>query len=129
MMAASASSLGMNTKFDSDAIRQTRRQLGLSQTQLSVRLGCTVETIRNWENQRSTPSGFHVERIRALCLAQGVAPPLLYPGAGEGIVAAKPAGYGKSQANTAAWLPQASETEVLRHKRYVGGDSAPDPVQ
>lgn len=38
-------------------VRRVRRRLGLSQTQFSVQIGVSLETIRNWEQGKRSPTG------------------------------------------------------------------------
>ncbi|WP_126147278.1 helix-turn-helix domain-containing protein [Synechococcus elongatus] len=38
-------------------VRRVRRRLGLSQIQFSVQIGVSLETIRNWEQGKRSPTG------------------------------------------------------------------------
>lgn len=38
-------------------MRRVRRRLGLSQVELSVRIGVSIKTIRDWEQGRQSPTG------------------------------------------------------------------------
>lgn len=53
----------MKKKFNSESIRELRRLEGLSQNKLARILEVAPETIRNYENGRSTPTGFVVDFI------------------------------------------------------------------
>lgn len=53
------------------SIRRLRRQMGLSQQELAVRLGVALPTVSRWENRRSKPSPLALDRIEALLRDMG----------------------------------------------------------
>jgi transcriptional regulator with XRE-family HTH domain len=46
-------------------IRCVRRHLNVSQESLAEVVGCTRQTISNWENGRTVPSRYDVSRVAA----------------------------------------------------------------
>lgn len=50
-------------RFNPNAIRTLRKLEDLSQTKLAKRLEVTPDTIRNYEQGKSAPSGYVVDRI------------------------------------------------------------------
>ena len=50
-------------EFNPDAIKELRRLENLSQNKLARILGITPESVRNYEHNRSQPSGFVVDFI------------------------------------------------------------------
>jgi DNA-binding transcriptional regulator YiaG len=49
-----------------DEIREIRRRLGLSQTELAERMGLTRDAVANWENGRNSPNGASEVLLRQL---------------------------------------------------------------
>jgi len=43
--------------ISADEIRDLRKHLGLTQTDLAERLNITRDAVANWENERNSPSG------------------------------------------------------------------------
>ena len=65
--------------FDASSVRELRKQLSFSQYALARELGCTPQTVQNWEHGRTRPSLDMLDKIHALCLHKGVLePPLLW---------------------------------------------------
>lgn len=69
--------------FQPDAVRYVRKEvLKLSQTAFSRKLGCTSESVRNWEHGRSSPAGVFIDSMHRLCRSAERSPPDFYrPGA------------------------------------------------
>jgi DNA-binding transcriptional regulator YiaG len=47
------------------ALKRLRKQIGLSQQELAVRLGVSLPTVSRWENRQSKPSPLAFEKIEA----------------------------------------------------------------
>ena len=45
-----------DTNYFPGLVKETRRQLGLSQEELARELGVSFATVNRWENEKSTPS-------------------------------------------------------------------------
>ena len=58
--------------FDARSFKAIRKRLGLSQYQLAVKLGCTPQTVHNWESMRSVPRIGALDRIHLLCTRLGL---------------------------------------------------------
>lgn len=54
--------------FQPDAVRHVRKDvLMMSQTAFARKLGCTPESVRNWEHGRSSPAGLFIDSMHRLC--------------------------------------------------------------
>ena len=69
----------MSATFNPESIPSLRDQRGgMTQNQLASMLGCTPDSVRNWENGRSTPAGFYVDSMHRMCHNNDLQPPLFY---------------------------------------------------
>ena len=50
-------------KYDTSTIAQRRKARGLTQMQLCALLGCTIDTVRRWENQRGYPNEYYAAAL------------------------------------------------------------------
>jgi len=50
----------------------------MSQSAFAPRLGCTPESVRNWEHGRSSPAGLHIDSMHRLCSSVAVPAPEFY---------------------------------------------------
>ncbi len=46
--------------------RRVRKRLGLTQTEFSIRIGVSIDTIRNWEQGKRSPTGAAQSLLRVL---------------------------------------------------------------
>ena len=53
--------------FDSELLRQQRRQLGLTQGQFGKIIGVTGATVGNWERAVSYPNAQELSKIATTC--------------------------------------------------------------
>jgi putative transcriptional regulator len=53
--------------------RRVRRRLGFSQTEFAVRIGVSLDTIRNWEQGKRSPTGAATALLKVLDKAPEVA--------------------------------------------------------
>lgn len=58
-------------QFNPDKLRQFRKNLNLSQRELSDIIGCSVDSVKNWENSRANPAGQFIERMMRLYYNEG----------------------------------------------------------
>ena len=67
--------------FNRKSIGSIRNQLGVSQNGFAREIGCTPQTIFNWEHGRSTPGYTALDQIHELCTSHGIAdiPPFWVP--------------------------------------------------
>lgn len=61
-----------------EAIRRLRARLGLTQADLSARLGCSTQAVSFWERGTRTPTGLYAREVRRL-LAETAEEPLTPP--------------------------------------------------
>ena len=53
----------MGKGFIGKVIRETRRKLNITQAALASTIGCTRQTVINWETGKTTPSRYDVTRL------------------------------------------------------------------
>ena len=66
------------TRFDPESIKEIREKLELSQNQFANLLGCTPESIRNWEHDRSVPAGQFIDLLYKICGEHGIDTPVFF---------------------------------------------------
>ena len=65
--------------FQPEAVRYVRKEvLMMSQTAFARRLGCTTESVRNWEHGRASPAGCFIDSMHRLCKSAERSPPEFY---------------------------------------------------
>lgn len=69
---------GMSISFNPHSVFGLRQSLDMSQNQFANLLGCTPESVRNWEKGRSTPAGHYIDGMHRLCRDKGFEPPSFY---------------------------------------------------
>ena len=69
----------MSAPFNPLSVSALRDTLGdLSQNQFAGLLGCTADSIRNWEHGRSTPAGHFIDAMHRICAERKIQPPPFY---------------------------------------------------
>jgi transcriptional regulator with XRE-family HTH domain len=76
-------------KIQPGAVSNLRDKLGITQQELSTRVGCSLSAVQFWEAGRSSPRGYRLRRLLELCTDDGArslfiaAPPVVTPPAGS----------------------------------------------
>lgn len=55
-----------------EAVRKTRKQLGLTQAEFGIALHVSYATVNRWENGKHFPTPLVLEAIRAYCEKNGL---------------------------------------------------------
>jgi DNA-binding XRE family transcriptional regulator len=65
--------------FDASKIKEFRKKLGATQTELGVVLGVPQSTVGRWETQQTFPNVFHISLMCDLGHCHGIEPGFFFP--------------------------------------------------
>lgn len=68
----------MKWEFKSQGVYLLRHLLRLTQYEFARILGCTAESVRNWEHGRSIPAGQYIDAFYKICKSRQITPPSFF---------------------------------------------------
>jgi len=68
----------MSDNFVPASIPSIRDNLGMSQSEFARYMGCTSQSVNNWEKGRSSPAGEFVDKMHRICIHHKLKSPIFY---------------------------------------------------